>query len=214
MIDIILIWELRRLNRFLLYKIEMYTHGLGAMKIEKIRSTCIKIVDIKVRMSYNTYIVLNRQRGFSMAERSTNTKDISDLWLAMKRKHRRLSLGLAPNRLLRLSDSEIDILWMMNLSDSLVVGDISKRLDLPKSTVTGLVARLESRGYIVRQINPLDLRTYSLFLSEKGKALVSEYVDFEKALFHRLMAPLTLKESRLFLNLLGSMVDDGGKQDE
>ncbi|NLT12034.1 MAG: MarR family transcriptional regulator [Clostridiaceae bacterium] len=145
-----------------------------------------------------------------MTERSTNTKDISDLWLAMKRKHRRLSRGLGTSRLLRLSDSEVDIMWMMNLSDSLVVGDISKRLELPKSTVTGLVARLESRGYIERRINPQDLRTFSLFLTEQGKALVSEYDDFEKALFHRLMAPLTHKESRLFLKLLWSIVDDGG----
>lgn len=149
-----------------------------------------------------------------MAMRNTNTKDISDLWLAMRRKHRRLSISLGTGNLLRLSDSEIDMLWMMHLAEMVVVGDISRRLELPKSTVTGLVARLESRGYIERRINPEDLRTFSLVLTEKGKAMVTEYDNFEKALFHRLMAPLTPKESQIFVRLLRSIVEDGGMKDE
>jgi DNA-binding MarR family transcriptional regulator len=84
---------------------------------------------------------------------------------------------------------------------------------LPKSTVTGLIARLEKKNMIRRTIKTDDLRTFGLALTEKGKKTHSEHLKFETAFYSRLIEPLSDKESIAFFELLRSIVSQGGRED-
>ena len=50
-------------------------------------------------------------------------------------------------------------------------GQAARALDLHPSTVTGLVQRLESGGYLRRTVDPRDARRVMLSLTEAGRAL-------------------------------------------
>ena len=54
----------------------------------------------------------------------------------------------------------------------LSLGDLSKRMYLDPSTITGLVDRLEKKGYAVRDRGQKDRRVIKVELTPKGKRLV------------------------------------------
>lgn len=60
------------------------------------------------------------------------------------------------------------VLWE---DDGLGVCDIGKKLFLDSGTLTPLLKRLESKGFINRQRNPEDERVVQLFLTHSGREL-------------------------------------------
>ncbi len=56
--------------------------------------------------------------------------------------------------------------------EALALGDLSKKMYLHPSTVTGVVDRLEAKGYVVRERNREDRRVVKVSLTDKGKDLV------------------------------------------
>ena len=65
-------------------------------------------------------------------------------------------------------------LWALKTiakNESLSLGDLSKRMYLRPSTITGLIDRLEKRGYVVRDRDRRDRRVVKIVLTPKGKGL-------------------------------------------
>lgn len=65
-------------------------------------------------------------------------------------------------------------LWALKTiskNESLSLGDLSKRMYLRPSTITGLIDRLEKRGYVVRDRDRRDRRVIKIVLTPKGKGL-------------------------------------------
>jgi DNA-binding MarR family transcriptional regulator len=58
--------------------------------------------------------------------------------------------------------------------DGQTITAIADRLALEPSTITPLMKRLETAGFVSRQRNPLDERQVRVFLSTRGKALRQE----------------------------------------
>jgi DNA-binding MarR family transcriptional regulator len=66
-------------------------------------------------------------------------------------------------------------LWALNTiseNEGLPLGRLSKKMYLRPSTITGLIDRLEKRGYVVRKRGQRDRRVVKILLTPKGKALV------------------------------------------
>jgi MarR family transcriptional regulator, organic hydroperoxide resistance regulator len=66
-------------------------------------------------------------------------------------------------------------LWTLNTiskNEGLPLGELSEKMYLRPSTITGLVDRLEKRGYVVRDRDQKDRRVVKILLTPKGKALV------------------------------------------
>lgn len=59
-------------------------------------------------------------------------------------------------------------------NDAQKVGDLGKRLDLETNTLTPLLKRMESAGYLTRRRNPEDERSLIVTLTDKGQALRAE----------------------------------------
>jgi DNA-binding MarR family transcriptional regulator len=48
---------------------------------------------------------------------------------------------------------------------------ISKHVTIDKTTIARAIMKLETLGYIVRHVDPIDRRAYNVYLTEKGRAL-------------------------------------------
>jgi len=78
-----------------------------------------------------------------------------------------LSAALAD---LNLSAAEINALANLGEGGTLNVGQLSERTGTRASTLTGLLDRLENRGYLARELDPADRRSFRLPLTETGQA--------------------------------------------
>lgn len=58
--------------------------------------------------------------------------------------------------------------------DGQKVSDLGQRLDLETNTLTPLLKRMESAGYLSRRRNPQDERSLIVSLTEKGRGLQAE----------------------------------------
>ncbi|MFN4276454.1 MAG: MarR family winged helix-turn-helix transcriptional regulator [Ferrovibrio sp.] len=88
------------------------------------------------------------------------------------------STGLAFNRLYKplldamgLTYPQYLVMLALWESDGLMVGELGERLFLESSTLTPLLKRLETAGYITRRRNPEDERQVHINLTEKGRIL-------------------------------------------
>ncbi len=74
----------------------------------------------------------------------------------------------------KVSDLNITAVQAMVLrflydEDGVTSIDLGKKTELDSSTMTGILDRLESAGFIVRKDNPDDRRSIRIHLTEKGK---------------------------------------------
>jgi MarR family transcriptional regulator, organic hydroperoxide resistance regulator len=100
-----------------------------------------------------------------------------------------LSAALAD---LHLSAAEINALANLGEGGTLSVRQLSERTGTRASTLTGLLDRLESRGYLVRELDPSDRRSFRLLLTELGQEVAARALaaitDLEQDALSRLDA--------------------------
>ena len=63
------------------------------------------------------------------------------------------------------------ILFSLLESDGLSIKNLAERLNIDSSAITGLVDRLEKESLVERRVDPKDRRSFSIFLTNKGKNL-------------------------------------------
>ena len=71
---------------------------------------------------------------------------------------------------LRLSAAEINVLANLGGGGTLNVRQLSEQTGSRANTLTGILDRLESRGYLSRELDPRDRRSFRLPLTEAGQA--------------------------------------------
>jgi DNA-binding MarR family transcriptional regulator len=100
-----------------------------------------------------------------------------------------LSFSLAD---LSLSAAEINVLANLGEGGTLNVRQLSERTGTRASTLTGLLDRLENRGFVTRELDPGDRRSFRLPLTEAGQAaaarVLAAIADLEREALARLDA--------------------------
>ena len=100
-----------------------------------------------------------------------------------------LSTALAD---LNLSAAEINALANLGDGGTLNVRQLSERTGTRASTLTGLLDRLENRGYLTRELDPGDRRSFRLPLTVVGQAtatrVLAAIADLERDALSRLSA--------------------------
>lgn len=93
---------------------------------------------------------------------------------------------------LNLSAAEINALANLGEDGTLSVRRLSERTGTRASTLTGLLDRLENRGYLVREVDPADRRSFRLPLTDQGREVAARALaaiaDLERAALARLDA--------------------------
>ena len=113
--------------------------------------------------------------------------------LALQRAtHRTLHALSATLADLNLSGAEINALANLGDGGTLNVRQLSEQTGTRASTLTGLLDRLENRGYLTRELDPADRRSFRLPLTEAGQAVATRVLtaigNLEHQAFSRLSA--------------------------
>ena len=91
-----------------------------------------------------------------------------------------------------LSAAEINVLANLGDGGTLNVRQLSERTGTRSSTLTGVLDRLEYRGYLARELDPGDRRSFRLPLTEAGQAVATRVLaavaDLESQAMARLSA--------------------------
>lgn len=74
---------------------------------------------------------------------------------------------------LNLNAAEINALANLGDGGTVNVRQLSERTGTRASTLTGLLDRLENRGYLTRELDPADRRSFRLPLTEAGQAVAA-----------------------------------------
>jgi MarR family transcriptional regulator, organic hydroperoxide resistance regulator len=107
---------------------------------------------------------------------------------------------------LRLSPAQCHVLHLIEPDRPIPMGELAETLGCDASNVTGLVDRLESRGFLRRRPSEGDRRVKVLVLTPTGARLRAVLVD-------RMTAPpaalerLTLREQRALVQLLRRLLE-------
>ena len=86
-------------------------------------------------------------------------------------------------------------------------GALSELIAYDRSTIGGLIDRLESKGLVRRTIGARDRRTRRLSLTPAGAAMLRKLRVHTPRIQERLLAPLSPSEREQFLEMLGRVVD-------
>jgi DNA-binding MarR family transcriptional regulator len=89
-------------------------------------------------------------------------------------------------------------------------GDLASAMRLDRSTVSGILKRLEQRGLLQRRSDPRDGRRTLVFLTARGRDLAGEQSGTVESVVERVLAGLSPKEltaARLALGLLAAAVE-------
>src|SRR5512136_633981 len=74
-----------------------------------------------------------------------------------------------------LTPQQFGLLAFLWIEDGLSQSELSSRSQIDRTTMGGIVDRLEKEGLVERVIHPDDRRAFQVFLTKQGKALEDEY---------------------------------------
>ncbi|WP_066874499.1 MarR family winged helix-turn-helix transcriptional regulator [Clostridium mediterraneense] len=120
-----------------------------------------------------------------------------------------INLGKDFGDLHKFSENEISIINILGHNDNITLKDIINIIKVPKSTLTGLINKLEKNNYVKRTINEIDKRSYKLELTEDGMRVSKEHDDFDKTVSAKVLSALDdSKERELFIELFGKIINN------
>jgi MarR family 2-MHQ and catechol resistance regulon transcriptional repressor len=103
---------------------------------------------------------------------------------------------------MRLTGSQFNVLLLLHGQEgALPLGEIGRRLVVTKANVTGLVDRLEEKGF-VRRATCDDRRVTMACLTEQGARVVDDFLPAHEKLLGKLVDCLTKTEKRNLSALL------------
>lgn len=110
-----------------------------------------------------------------MVEKTSESNDISRIVNSVRRI--RNAINCYSKELMKtvgLSGPQLGLLIVVERYPQVSLGEVSERMFLHTSTVSGIVDRLEAASYLVRQRDMEDRRTVRLQLTDKGKAAIAQ----------------------------------------
>jgi DNA-binding MarR family transcriptional regulator len=107
-----------------------------------------------------------------------------------------------------LSPFDLHILAIVQAKPDVILREIKEYLDVPNSTLTGIIDRLENRGLIERVISSRDRRSFGLKLTGKGRALRAEQLQVRRSAAAKMLGALdSEKEKETFVAMMVKIGD-------
>jgi len=94
------------------------------------------------------------------------------------------------------------IMFALWQNDGISIQELAQKTQLGKSTLTSMLDRLETRGYIRRQRSERDRRKIFIFRTPKDKMMEKRYVELSKAmteLWYKGFAPEEIEAFEAYL---------------
>lgn len=115
-----------------------------------------------------------------------------------------------------LIDSGIDefngaqgrILYVLWKKDNLPIVELSKQTGLAKTTLTGMLDRMEASGHIQRQFDKTDRRQVRIVLTDKARALSDQYNKVSEEMSRVFYKGFSEEEILVFEEMLMRILDN------
>lgn len=115
-----------------------------------------------------------------------------------------------------LIDSGIDefngaqgrILYVLWQKDNLPIVELSKQTGLAKTTLTGMLDRMEASGHIQRQFDKTDRRQVRIVLTDKARALSDQYNKVSEEMSRIFYKGFSEEEILVFEEMLMRILDN------
>lgn len=107
---------------------------------------------------------------------------------------------------LGLTNTQFGVLYILKRYPSIDQVTLAKLLRLDRSTTGTVVATLESRGFVARDVGESDRRRRVLALTREGEAMLGQVQQKSAGTSSTLLAALSAEERAVFLELLGRVV--------
>ncbi len=127
----------------------------------------------------------------------------------IREKANRLLIGeLKRHNMAGLSPSHGDILWALFKQGALSMKGLATLIDRDKSTVTVLVNKLISLGYVRKQPDIADSRVTLISLTEQGRDLKDDLIEISQKLIAKVYKTLSEDERDSLIELLTKINDN------
>jgi DNA-binding MarR family transcriptional regulator len=107
-----------------------------------------------------------------------------------------------PENLRQINYQDIHVMSVAYDHPDAILKDIRDYMQLPQSTLTSIVNKLERLGVLKRVISHRDLRSYSLELTDLGRTLREKHRESDRAHVARLLESLEPGERQTLADLL------------
>lgn len=104
-----------------------------------------------------------------------------------------------------LSPSHGDILIALFRNHSLPMKDIARIIDRDKSTVTPLVNKLLTKGYIKKEMDEHDSRVFNISITPKGLELKPLFMQISKKMINAAWADFSPEEKNTTMSFLNRL---------
>src|SRR5438045_5121153 len=111
---------------------------------------------------------------------------------------------LAPGN---VSFPQFFLLAALDQKEVLTMSEIARKMGHTTAAASGLVARLENLGYVVRSVAREDRRKVMVCITEKGSALVRRIREEMVGNLMKMMTQLTLGEQKAWLQIYSKIYD-------
>lgn len=147
-----------------------------------------------------------------MANRDTfDRTGAYDAWIEVGKAFSKCQRHLAVRlRALGLSIAQHEVLVRIHDQAGITQTELSERLLVVKSNITGLMGKLEAAGLVERRVDRDDSRQKRLYLTGSGTDLVRRSFAVQSDVIARMAAPLTDDDSRrvaVLMRRVGETID-------
>ena len=104
------------------------------------------------------------------------------------------------------SEMQFNIMLLLKHADHpMNQQELSEKLLVDKSTLTGVAGRMEAAGLLIRRVDPLDSRAYQLELTSRGRKIL-EHVEMPyRAEVKKVMADFSPAELSMLIRFMERM---------
>lgn len=113
----------------------------------------------------------------------------------------------------KIQPQDMYVLERIYFSKKLKVKDISKKYNIPASTLTGIIDRLEAKNYIKRIRNNIDRRIVELVLTEDGINIINNHINEDEIFTSNFFNTLQEDKKLIFNKLLEELLYSIKKED-
>jgi DNA-binding MarR family transcriptional regulator len=100
----------------------------------------------------------------------------------------------------------LHIIEMAYKNPDMILKEFREYFNLPQTTLSSKIAKLEKMGLIKRVINTRDMRSFSLEVTAEGEKLYKEHKELDRYLAKEGLLALDDNERDLFINMLNKAV--------
>ncbi len=123
-------------------------------------------------------------------------------FLLAKSYQRGYALFKAPLEKYHLTPKQFSLLAFLWKQDGLSQVELSEKCQIDRTTIGGLVDRLQEQGYVRREPHPEDRRAFQIRLTDRGTALEEDLLFIARKVTDTFTAGLSPEETETLRQLL------------